>query len=116
MYVAEQREQITVVVDEGGVVAALKEVPHSIVTTVKPLRVARLQCVHDRPDSDRASSDRKMDVVSHQAIREKLESESLAVVGQTAEVLTAIGVVEEHVAALVASRNDMVEAPAGFES
>src|SRR6266849_2743361 len=83
----------------------------SLMPPVEGLRIGGLETRHDPRQRLLTRLDHQMDVVVHQAVRQKLEAELLPVEGQTIQIPLPIAVVSIDALALVSPRNHVVQRP-----
>ena len=115
VHVTDQRDQVSIFLDEEGLVAALKEMSDPPVSPVEPLGVGRMHPGHDPGKRERAGSNGQVDVIGHEAVREESEAEPLAVVGDSSEILLSIQIVSEHRTPLVSAGGDVVHGAGKFQ-
>src|SRR5262249_6120076 len=112
MDIAQESVEVPVVLDERGLVPALKQMADAIVAAVEPLGVDRMQAGHDFREGGGAGPDGEVRVVGHQAVGEELEAELLAAAREQTQVLVAVYVAAKECPALVAASGDVIQ-PAG---
>ena len=109
--VAEDRQEVVVVLDDGALEPALPDVAAAVVAAVVALGVGDEQALHDPADRRLAGADQQMDVVGHEAVAVELERLPLLQVGEGLEEGGVVVVVEEDRCAVVAAVDDVVDEP-----
>src|SRR5450759_1384887 len=105
--VANQGQQVPVLLDQECLVPALEKVPDPVVPAVESLRIGRLQCQHDARQPRRTPLDRQVDMVAHQAEGQEPEAEPLPVLRQPIQICPAVFVIAKHGLPLVPANDDL---------
>jgi hypothetical protein len=114
--VSNEGQEIPVILNEEGLVTALKQMTDASVTTIEPLRVRRLDREHDARKRDGPALESEVNVIVHQTIGEHTKSQTPAAVREPSQVGGPILAIAEDRLALVPSRNDVVHASGNLDS
>jgi hypothetical protein len=106
--ISEKSEEISLALDAKGLVAALEEVADPPVTPVEPLTVEGLEGKHDAGECHRATLQREVDVIAHQAVGVDAELETFSAHGEPLQVDVSILVIAEDGLALVPARDHVI--------
>lgn len=115
MHVAAQPQDIGVLLDQPGAVAALQEMPATIVTAVEVDGVGRFETVHELPEVGPRRLDHQVDVVGHEAEQVQTRLEPLDALAEHAQKPLAVGVIVEDRPPFVAPGRHVIHGPFVFD-
>src|SRR6185295_9466540 len=108
--VGHRRPELWVGLDALRPITSLKQVPRTVVSPVETARVRAVQPPHAVTEVGPRSHDEEMDVVVHEAVSEKTPTTILGRAPQRAQIRTAVDVVAEDHALVVAARINVEDA------
>jgi hypothetical protein len=111
MDVSNQREQVSVLLDQECLVTSLEQVPDAAMPPVEPLRVGRLERQHHSGQPRWTSLYRQVHMISHQAIGQYPQPEPLPAPDKPVQILLPVTIVPEDCLALVAPSYDVIDGP-----
>lgn len=106
--VAVELEQVSVGLDEHGVISALKEMPRPIPPVVERLSVGALQALHARGEIRLWSREKEVEVRPHQAVRMAHPAIASHDTSKHRQERTTVRVIPEHQRRVVAMGRDVV--------
>ena len=107
--VAEDRQQMVVVLNDGALEPTLPDVAAAVVASVVALGVGDEQALHDPADRGLQGANQQVHVIGHEAIAIELERPALLQVADRLQECLVIPVVEEDRCAVVAAIDDVVD-------
>src|ERR1700682_954591 len=114
--VADQRQEIALLLDEEALEATLKDMARTIVTAIEPLSVLAVHPLHPARERRLGRLEHEMEMIRHQGVRMDDPAEPANGLGEDAEEHQVIFVAEVDVAAVVAAGGDVPDGAGLLES
>jgi hypothetical protein len=114
--VADEREQVSSLLNEKGLVSTMEEVSYPLVALVEALSVGAMKRKDDPRQWNRTGLKSKVHVIRHQAVGIETKTESVSIICKPFKVKIPVGVVSKDLALFVSTRDDVVDRTRKFQA